>query len=248
MLRSSARQVFHAEIIRDPYKTVHNHLHDELLEEIHRLAKVGWGDFDNKYLEKSVLGANFLCLLRNSKGKLVGMAPIKKVSLTGRKVYSFGLSVVDPDYRGLSLLTKMTASMIRRIFAENLLRGKAEVEFVFITPNIRTMGAIARTARFIYPNPYDYDLKTQTIPKADDETWAIVKEYLKVTHEKYRKLDRNGCVMEGFYDKRPHLIVKNTTHVDKRLNEFGKKYLYSVPGREIVVRAKIDLLGVIRNA
>ena len=194
-----------------------------------------------------MLESYFLCLLRGPDSKLVGMAPIKKLHLRGRTIYSFGLSVVDPDFRGLNLLTKMSAVLIRRIFAENLLRGKTSVEFVFITPNIRTMGAIARTANFIYPNPYEYDEKTEKIPDADKETWETVKEYLSKTHEKYRSLKRNGCVMEGFYDTHPHLIVKNRDHVDKKLNAFGKKYLYSSPGRELVVRAKIDLRAVLRN-
>jgi hypothetical protein len=247
VLRSSEHEIFCAEVVREPSKTIKNHRHDELLQEIHDLAKKGWGEFDKEYLEKSVLESYFLCLLRDSKGKLVGMAPIKKLKFLGRTIYSFGLSVVDPDYRGLSLLTKMSAVMIRRIFAENLFRGKTKVEFVFITPNIHTMGAIARAASFIYPNPYDFDEKTQSIPDADGETWATVQEFLRITEEKYRKLDRNGCVMEGFYDTRPHLIIKSRDHIDKKLSDFGKKYLYSVPGSEIVVRAKIDLVGIIRN-
>jgi hypothetical protein len=247
VLRSTQHETYCAEIIQKPYENVSEHKHDELLREVHDLAKRGWGDFDYDYLEKNVLESYLLCLLRNDRGNLVGMAPIKRVKVLGRTIYSFGLSIVDPDFRGLSLLTRMSTVLVRRIFAENIIRGRGRIEFVFITPNIRTMGAIARAANFIYPNPYDFDEKTKTIPRADDETWETVKEYLKVTKEKYRKLDRNGCVMEGFYDNRPHLIVKGRDHIDKKLHDFGEKYLYATPGREIVVRAKIDLMGVLKN-
>jgi len=247
VLRSSKQELFFAEIIKEPYRTVCNSLHDPLLREIHDLAKKGWGEFDNEYLEKSVLESYLLCLLRNKDGKLIGMAPIKKLKIFKRTIYSFGLSVVHPDYRGFSLLTKMSVVLVKQIFIESLLRGKTKLEFVFITPNIRTMGSIARIASFIYPNPYDFDMETKLIPPADDETWATINEYLKITGEKCRSLDRNGCVMEGFYDTREHLIVKNKDHVDKKLSAFGKAYLYSVPGRELVVRAKVDLLGLIKN-
>jgi len=247
ILRSSKREFFCAEIIKEPNGTVPKKQHDALLKEVHDLAKKGWGEFDNEYLEKSVLESYLLCLLRDSKGILIGMAPLKRLRIFNRTVYSFGLSVVHPDYRGFSLLTKMSAILVRQIFIENFFRGKIGLELVFITPNIRTMGAIARIASFIYPNPYEYDLTTQMIPPADEETWKTVNEFLRITDEKYRKLDRNGCVMEGFYDDKKHLIVKNGGHIDKKLNAFGKKYLYSVPGSELVVRAKIDLLGLIKN-
>lgn len=175
------------------------------------------------------------------------MAPLKKVKLNGKSVYSFGLSVVDPDYQTLGFLKKMSKIVLQKVMLENLLRGKTKIEVIFITPNIRTMGAIARVAKFIYPNPYEIDEKTGTIPKADKETWQTVKKFLVVTKEYFRKLDREGCIMEGFYDTRPHLIVKKREHLDKKLNLFGKNYLYKAPGREVVVRAIIDIGAVIKK-
>lgn len=246
-LRSTQKEVFGAEIIKEPYKNIKNHRHDELLAEIHELAKRGWGDFDAKYLEKSVLGACLLVLLRNSNDKLVGMAPLKRVKIDGKTIYSFGLSVVDPDYQTLGLLKEMSKIVLKRAMIESFFRGRTSVEIIFITPNIRTMGSIARVAKFIYPNPYEIDEKTGTLPRADDETWKTIKKYLVVTKEYFRKLDREGCIMEGFYDTRSHLIVTKREHMDKKLNLFGKNYLYKTPGREVVVRAIIDLGALVKN-
>lgn len=246
-LRSSKKEVFCAEIIKEPSQNIKNHRHDELLTEIHDLAKKGWGDFDAKYLEKSVLGACLLVLLRNSNDKLVGMTPLKKVKIDGKTIYSFGLSVVDPDYQTLGLLKEMSKLVLKKAMMENFLRGRTSVEIIFITPNIRTMGAIARVAKFIYPNPYEIDEKTGQIPRADDETWKMIKRYLVVTKEFFRKLDREGCIMEGFYDTRPHLIITKREHLDKKLNLFGKNYLYKTPGREAVVRAIVDLGALLKN-
>jgi len=247
VLKGSKGDFFTAEIIKNPNKIILAKAQEKLIQEIHYLTKKSWGDFDYDYLKKSVLESYLLCLLRNNRGCLIGVTPIKKIKVMGRIVYPFGLSVVDPDYRGMSLLTKMSVLLIKRLFVENIMRGKLGIEIIFITPNIRTMGDISRVADFIYPNPYEFDEKTQKIQAANDETWQTIREYLSITKEKYRKIEREGCVIEGFYDERPHLIVQDGEHLDKKLRDFGKKYLYSVPGREIVVRAKIGLGALIRN-
>ncbi len=245
--KNHGKKIFFAELIKNPHKNISNEKRTELLKEVQFLSKKGWGDFDNLYLKKGILKSFLLCLLRDENNSLVGMTAIKKNKIFNRDVYSIGLSVVDPDFRGLDLLTRMAVILIKRIFMESVFRGNFTIEVIFITPNIRTMGAIAREADFIYPNPYDFNEKKQSIDEADEETWKTVKEYLRVTKEEYRRLDREGCVMEGFYDTRPHLIVKENEHLDKKLNSFGRKYLYSSPGKEIVVRAKIGLGALIRN-
>lgn len=238
---------FFAKIVKNPSKTIRPESRKGLLEEIGLLAKKGWGEFDFDYIRNGVLKSSLLCLLRDKNGILIGITSVKEIKLHNRTVYSIGLSIVDPGCRGRDLLTKMSLILIKRIFFQNILRGKKEIEIIFITPNIRTMGAIAREADFIYPNPYDFDEKKNKIEEADEETWGTVREYLRITEEKYRKLDREGCVMEGFYDTRPHLVIKQNEHLDKKLNDFGQKYLYISPGREIVVRAKIGLGALIRN-
>lgn len=246
ILRSAKSEPFFAEIIKDAEINIPKENHKEALAEISKVVEKAWGRFPQKYLKNSILHSRYLLLLRNDKDELLGVAPIKKIHIDGHYVYSFGLTAVDPDYQGLGFMKKMHTIIGRRVFWENLLRLKTKIEFVFITPNIRTIGALAKVADFIYPNPYLVDDKTGKIDYADDKTWVTVKQYLKASDENYRKLDRCGCVMVGFYDDKPNLIVREDEMIpDIKLRTFAKHYLK--PGNEVVVRAIVSLGGLIGN-
>lgn len=235
--------IFFAEIIEDPVKSIQEIDKPRAISEIKELIKRSWGEFEENYIENSILTTFRLLVLRDEKEKLVGVAPVKKLKIKNRTIYSFGLSVVDPKYQGLGLLKTMYKIITKKIFIENLLCGKSKVEFLFITPNINTMGTLARLATFMYPNPYN--MEDGKIESADSETWETVNEYLSQVGEKNRKLNREGCVMTGFYEDKKHLIQKISSHEEKKFDEFAKKYLK--PGDEIVVRAIIGIKRVIKN-
>lgn len=246
VVRSAGSVHFYAEIIKDSQTNIPKKLQNEALDEISKTVEKAWGKFPKKYLESSILHSRYLMLLRNNKDELIGVAPIKKIHIDGRYVYSFGLTAVDPDYQGLGFMKKMHATLGRKIFIENLLHFKTKIEFVFITPNIRTIGALAKVADFIYPNPYTVDEKTGKIDYADDKTWETINLYLKATGETFRKLDRCGDVMIGFYDDKPNLIFHDNENIpDKKLRVFAKHYLK--PGNEVVVRSIVSLGGLIRD-
>ncbi len=246
--RDQKEETLFAEIIKEPSKNIPQKTQPEAIKEIRELATKGWGDFEKEYLEKSVLKVYLLCLLRDSKDNLIGIAPIKKLKIRGRKIYSFGLTVVDPIFRNFDLSKKMHFALGKEILIDNLKKARFKTEFVFITPNIRTLSTLSKISDFIYPNPYSIDPKTKKIKEADDETWKTIKGFLKVVGEKYRNLEREGCIMEGFYDEKPHLIYKEKlAHKDQKLNEFAKEYLYRKPGREIVARAIVNLKNLFRR-
>jgi RimJ/RimL family protein N-acetyltransferase len=246
VVRSKSSESFFAEIIKDPAVNIPKIKQKEASTEISRLVEKSWGKFPRDYLNSSILHSQRLLLLRNNKKQLIGVAPIKKVQIDGHYVYSFGLTAVDPDYQGLGFMKQMHNILGKGVFIENFLHGKLKVEFVFITPNIRTIGALAKVADYIYPNPYAIDEKTGMIDYADDKTWETIKLYLKATGEKVRKLDRRGNVLVGFYDDKPNLIVLENENIpDKMLRIFAKHYLK--PGNEVVVRAIISLGGIFRN-
>jgi len=238
------REFFWAEIVENIKDNIIPQNKEVLTDIIQELVKKNWGHFDDDYIEKSVYKSHMICFLWNNGDRLVGVAPIKEINLKKNQVYSFGLTVVDSNYQNYKLLKKMELLLIKRLFVKNIIKGKFNLEFIFITPNVRTLGAISRASRFIYPNPYKMDIKTQKIEDADDETWNMVNEYLAVVNEKPSYLNRNGCIMKGFYDNKPHLIREKVSHKDPRVNAFGEKYLYNEPGKEVVVRAKIDLRGL----
>lgn len=246
IIRSAGSEAFNAEIIKDAGNRIPKNLQSAFLKEASGVVERSWGQFPVKYLKSSILNSHYLMLLRTKQGELIGVAPIKKIHIDGRYVYSFGLTAVDPDYQGLGLMKRMHAILGRRVFLENLLRLKTRIEFVFITPNIRTIGTLAKVADFIYPNPYAVDDRTGKIDYADDYTWETIKLYLEATGETYRKLERCGDVMIGFYDDKPNLIIRENEHVpDKKLRTFAQHYLK--PGNEVVVRALVSIWGLLRN-
>jgi hypothetical protein len=238
IVRNKQEEILFAEIIKEPDKNIKEVAKDIALAEIKELVAEAWGEYDAEYIRKGSIQAYFLCVVRNEKGELVGVSPMRKHKIFGRDIYAFGLSATTPEYQNCGILKTMDYILGKKILIENALKGKFKVEFVFITPNIRTLGAIARVADFMYPNPYEMDLKTHKIKKADPETWRTIKKFLQVEGEKYRKLDREGDIMEGFYDDKPQLLFKKKiTHPDKAVNEFGKYYVYKKKGRDVVARA-----------
>lgn len=241
-------ETIYAEIIKEPNKSLDKDTKIRALEDIRSLIKEAWGEYTDENIEKGVFGAYFLCILRNPKNELVGIVPIKKYIIDGREIFSFSLSAISHNYRNQGLLKKSSVLLVKKLFLENLLAGKLRIEFVFITPNIRTLGTMSRVASFMYPNPYKIDPKTHKIAEADEVTWRTVKKFLELAGEKYRVLEKKGCIMEGFYDDKPHLVYKEKiTHPDKELEDFGKYYVYNKKGRDVVARAILDPRGLFRS-
>lgn len=230
------------QLINKPNKSIKNKT--EFLKEIDNLLNISWGEFDRDYINKSIMDSYVLCLAYCGK-EIVGLAPIKKINIFGSDVYSFGLTAVMPKFRNKNILKNMGIKLIKKVVLENIFKLKFKIELIFITPNIRTISTIAKYADFIYPNPYVAD-KEGRITEADDETWERVNEFLRVSEENVTKLEREGMVMEGFYELNPHLAFKNKiSHINRKFDLFGEKYLYNKPGRELVVRALVGFKGVL---
>jgi len=244
VIRNGKREELTIEVVKNPNISLDVKDRKKLLVEVESLVQDSWGEFKDEYLEKSVLNVYLLCLIRNSKNEIIALAPVKKLLIKDKTIYSFGLTVVHPKYRRLNLLNKMGLRLASSVIFENILRGRFSIEVIFITPNILTIGTIAKKAKFMYPNPYLIK-KDGTLDEADDETWDLIKKYLDVSGERYRSLDRRGSIMEGFYDDKKELVVKKREHNDEKLNIFGEKYLYAKSGREVVIYAKVSLFKVI---
>lgn len=246
--RNSKRESLSIELVKNPGSYIENILETQLFSEIEELISDSWGEFSAEYLKKSTIDVYLVCLIRNETGELIALAPVKKLQVKGKTIYSLGLTAVHPKYRGLKLLDKMGMELAKAVILENILKGTFSIEVIFITPNIRTLSSILHFASFVYPNPYTTD-KDGRIKESDTETWERIQEFLKITGEKYRKLEREGSIMEGFYDDKESLRFKGKIdHPNKIIDQFGERYLYCSPGREIVVRAKINLWGLIRAA
>lgn len=248
IFRNKQEETVFAEVVKFPDKAIKEVAKDIALKEIKELVSEAWGEYDTEYIRRGCIQAYLLCAVRNNQDELIGVAPIRKHKIFGRDVYTFGLSATIPEYQNCGILKAMEYLVGKKILIENALKAKLKVEFVFITPNIRTLGSLARVADFIYPNPYSINMKTHRIEKADIETWNTIKKFLQLEGEKYRTLDREGDIMEGFYDDKPQLLFKKKiTHPDKAMNEFGKQYVYKGKGRDVVVRAIISITKLIKN-
>ncbi len=244
--RNNEEETILAEIIKNPKGKIGEVAKEIALKEIKRLVSEAWGEYNSEYIRKACLQSYLLCAIRNKEGDLIGIAPIRKHKIFNRDIYTFGLSATTPKYQNCGILKTMDYILVKKVLIENALKGKFKVEFVFITPNIRTLGAIARVADFIYPDPYKIDPDTHKIEKADAETWRTVKKFLQEEGESYRSLDREGNIMEGFYDDKPQLLFsKKITHRDKRVNDFGEYYVYKNKGRDVVVRAILNIGKII---
>jgi len=242
--KEGVKEVLSIDVLKQPKDILTKSETSSLLKQTSILVSDSWGEFSDSYLRKSVLDVYLLCLIKNSKNEIIALAPVKKLKINGRQIYSFGLTVVSPKYRRLNLLKIMGMRLARTVILENLLRLRFKLEVVFITPNIWTIGLIARRSEFIYPKPYQVG-KRGELPEADSETLDTVRQVINITGEKYRSLDREGCVMEGFYDDKKGLIVEARKHKDKLLNLFADRYLYATKGREIVIRAILSPLSII---
>jgi hypothetical protein len=237
--KDGKNRVLFAEIIKEHSKT---EFAPKIEREVNEFVIKNWGDFGETYLKHSIHSATYLCIVKGQQGRIVGIAPIRKTSVHNREIYFWGLTIIDKRYRACKLMNKMFKVLIGYIFLENIKRAKTRIDIVFITHTLKPLRAIRKVSAFLYPDPYS--IKNGRVEEADKETWSIVNKILEVNHEKYTKLDREGCVMSGFYEENPHLLIKDEYYShDTKLNEFAKKYLPN-PGQEIVVRAAISLTSI----
>jgi hypothetical protein len=245
---SNTKEYLYVEIIKNPGQVLADDIAEKLMKEVDLLVENSWGKFNFDYIKRNVLKSFVILLLRNQDDELVGFAPLKKMKINGRPVYSFGLNVVHPHYRKSNLLKKMNIALTWNILLFNFLRGKIRTEFIFITPNVRTLSSMCKFSDFVYPDPRDLDRVTRKIPLPDIETFDSVKKFLEISGEDTSRLCAEGCVVSGFYNDKPQLIFKEKpTHNDPFFNEFANKYLYAEPGREIVVRAKVNFFKVLKG-
>lgn len=244
--------ILHAEIIKNPEKSIPETKQLQFIKDMSLLSVNNWGDFGKDFIKKHVLASYLVLVLKKSEEKVVGLAAISKKNLCGKTVYYYELTIVDHDLESSNLTFVMNHILMKKLFIESISKGKFELEFILITPNMRVLGLLSHITDFIYPNPYLFDKKTKRIPKADNETWEMVKELIKQSDYPKRKVHREGCVLEDSYIDTPWLIYKPNRvpkHKDDIVNEFGENYLqYSKKsGKEFVVRVKYNLFKVLRG-
>lgn len=244
--KDGKEKILYAEIIKEPENEITAKEKKILLQDLSELIKKSWGKFPNDYLVKSIVSSEYLLIFTDKDNLPVGLIVLDKLILNSRIVYSLGITVIAPSYRGHGLLEIMYRILSKKVLLEIIFSGKLSVEILFFTPNIKTILFLEKIADFIYPNPYKINLKTGKLELADEETWRMVNAYLIKTGYADLDLNRAGCVLKGFYSDKRHLIQDGQYNIDysnKGINLFNKNYLK--PGNEVIVRTKINILKLL---
>ncbi len=231
----------------------HNNLNKtgKVKNEIREMLSSTWGAFPIEFTDQHVFNADKLTLALNEE-RCIGFCSLNIRSVFNIKIYYIEFLVIDKEYQNSGLGSVLFFKTIRSEIMKNLLGlllGR-HIEIFFITPNIRVLSRMSRFASFIYPNPSISD-ESGSIPEADDGTWKIAREILRMSNNPNRKLERDGLVLHGSYKETPWLIYNNDTapwHASPSMNNFARKYLgyQTSEDKEFMVRARINLFSIMK--
>src|SRR3989344_7158200 len=222
-----------------------------LLGEIDALLKNAWGKFDINFLENHTLTSEQITVARIGD-ELIGFCAINKKKILNKVVHYIEFTVIRKDFQKLGLGTRLSFLALRKVMLKNIFQIIFKpIEIMFITPNIRVLAKVAALADFVYPNPYETDHSDARIAPADDETWAMARELIKISDNPNRRLDREGLVLHGSYASMPWLIYdidKIPWHRKDIINKFARRHLSygKKEDKEFVVRVRVDILTLIK--
>ena len=222
-----------------------------LLGEIDALLKNAWGKFDINFLENHTLTSEQITVARIGD-ELIGFCAINKKKILNKVVHYIEFTVIRKDFQKLGLGTRLSFLALRKVMLKNIFQIIFKpIEIMFITPNIRVLAKVAALADFVYPNPYEADKATGKIIPADDETWEMAQEIIRLSDNPMRRLDKDGLVLHGSYASMPWLLYDNEQipwHSDNAINNFAKHYLGygKKEDKEFIVRARIGMGSLIR--
>lgn len=224
---------------------------ETLFEEIDELVSGSWGRFDREFLKNHILNTELITVARIGND-LIGFCAVSRKKILNKIIYYIEFTIVRKDFHGLELGPKLTFLALRNIFLKNFLKIIfSHIEIMFITPNIRALAKTAKFADFVYPDPYEADHVDSRISPADDETWEMARELIKISDNPNRRLDREGLVLHGSYASMPWLIYENDKipwHHKDSINLFAKRYIgYGrKEDKEFVVRARIGVKALLK--
>jgi len=221
-----------------------------LSAQIHSILVDCWGKFHEEFIEKHVLAGNRL-IIAKVDDQYIGFCVISFKNICGVNVHyieflavkrDFQRSTVGPHLFYLSILEDVKKNFFRLLYKP--------LEIMFITPSMRALAQMARFASFIYPNPRLAG-SDGSVPQADDLTWRMAQELIKLSDKPNRKIYREGLVIEGSYVDTPWLVYgpegAPSTN-DSQMKGFAKRYLgyHNKEDKELVVWAHITLASIIK--
>lgn len=221
-----------------------------LSTQIHSILVDCWGKFHEEFIEKHVLAGNRL-IMAKVDDQCIGFCVLSFKNICGVNVHyieflavrmAFQRSVVGPRLFYLSILEDVKKNFLRLLYNP--------LEIMFITPSMRALAQMARFASFIYPNPRLAG-PDGSVPQADELTWKMAQELIKISDKPNRKIYREGLIIEGSYADTPWLVYgpeDAPSTNDSQIKRFAKRYLgyHNKEDKELVVRAHITLASIIK--
>lgn len=226
-------------------------IRDQIKEEVKTFFIKNWEDFGDDFIDHSLFDSTWVLIVRDDQG-IAGVATVHKKKLKDKIFYNFKTLALVPKYHSLGLMERMNQLLFKYAYIDNLLREKSLwFHMIFSTPNLRILGFFAKHTKRFYPNPFDYDESTQSIPLPDDETWEYVQAYNQVDFPPNSPLTKEGCVLDDSKSAWPHVCYEKSGypyHTSKIVNAFGDHYLrYKMGERHmVVVCAHISVGDVVR--
>ncbi|MFA5143736.1 MAG: GNAT family N-acetyltransferase [Candidatus Omnitrophota bacterium] len=245
----------------DQFKSVVFEKYDDLLNldaikkqflsaQIHSILIDCWGKFHEDFIEKHVLAGNRL-IMAKADDRCIGFCVLSFKNICGVDVRyieflavkkAFQRSSVGPRLFYLSILEDIKKSFFRLLHKP--------LDIMFITPSMRALAQMARFASFIYPNPR-FAEPDGSVPQADELTWNMAQELIRISDKPNRKICREGLVVEGSYADAPWLVYgpeEAPSTNDSQMKRFAKRYLgyHNKEDKELVVRAHITMASIIK--
>jgi len=235
---------FRFEVIKD-CSFLEKETHDNIKEGIRQLLTNCWGDFGLDFIERHIIKATWLLILRKDD-EIIGVSAVSKKKMINRIIYYWEITAISREFQSKNLMKKINAILFRYIFIDNLIKNKSlTVEVMLITPNPKVLCFLSEVSNFIYPNPFLFNF-VNIIKKniADEETWIMAKKIISQSDKPNRIINRNGCVLNGSYTDMPWLIYKENNIpwcYNEIVNNFCRAYLdyEHKQGKEFIVRSKI---------
>ena len=232
--------------------SVENKKRAALMTAIEHILSDAWGSFSEPFLESHIEKNKSWVLFAKASGEYVGFCSMSVKRIRGKKVHYIEFLAVKKEMQNNGLGGVLSRKMFARIFFYNflfLLRKPLEV--MFITPNVRVLANAAQYADRAYPDPRSADGEGGIAP-ADEMTWKMANDVIKMSSDPWRTLDREGLVLHHSYKETPWLIYRDETipwHSDENINIFARRYLGYGKGedKEFVVRVRFTLRSLVRH-
>jgi len=222
-----------------------------LIRALQSILKDAWGEFPQNFIGDHILKNAHTLIMAMLGDEYIGFCALSHKNILNKNIRYIEFLVIKNKYQNSRLGSKLLYLILRKPLIKSFFNiPPSSLEIMFITPNIRVLAGMSKFCSFIYPNPYSVDANGK-IQSADDITFEMARELIRVSDNPKRIINREGLVLEGSYRNTPWLIYKDKNipwHSNDKINKFAMRYLGYGSGadKEFIVRTKIAISSLIK--